>query len=589
MEGIVTLIRIFKDEGPEMKKNDILKTIATVLTCMLLSSGCGLSKPADAVSDASEPTEPVQATEVLADDTADEPAISDESASPMGKHVTEGADASTSSELSLAKRLCGKYSYKDSNGEYQILEICEFADNLYAYYGFSMEEEEGVEPDELYAYSFYCLELIPDNASDVRSETADSVDVNILAFSIMSNLTKYQAAPEKCNIELEEGGIEVTSAYFTGKNETVFFEADDRVEDAFPYMKDADAGKGINDDFFTGLWRETGSDNPYYLDFKENGVIKIYQEEPGTEVTFGGGSYSGPENDLLSFRCSFLGSGSMPYETQTWIYPNGNNEIELEFSSSDISDFEEKKDMFFEKIEEADVPIVTIDEVKKILTDDHVYDMYSQDASTSEVKMLDEFYGVWLSAFEESDDAVELVEKLEKDGFDAIYVYSPEWKNLSSKPYYCVTAGICDTQADADSLLAKVKDAGYKDAYVKSTGARLEQRIYYNIYDESSSYEFKNDRVIVNAGEVSGVGYEELPEMRLVVDSETEFASACKTEFFGNYEEGDTPLEWFIRNKNFLDTDYDEYSKHGPALKGVFEVSITGDHIDKFYGSYWWD
>ena len=28
---------------------------------------------------------------------------------------------------------------------------------------------------------------------------------------------------------------------------------------------------------------------------------------------------------------------------------------------------------------------------------------------------------------------------------------------------------------------------------------------------------------------------------------------------------------------------------HGPALKGVFEVSITGDHIDKFYGSYWWD
>ena len=279
----------------------------------------------------------------------------------------------------------------------------------------------------------------------------------------------------------------------------------------------------------------------------------------------------------------------MPYETQTWIYPNGNNEIELEFSSSDISDFEEKKDMFFEKIEEADVPIVTIDEVKKILTDDHVYDMYSQDASTSEVKMLDEFYGVWLSAFEESDDAVELVEKLEKDGFDAIYVYSPEWKNLSSKPYYCVTAGICDTQADADSLLAKVKDAGYKDAYVKSTGARLEQRIYYTVYSEDDTYEFQNDRVIVKAVNVTGVGFEELPDMRLVVDSDTVFADSCETQFFGNYEDGDSPLKWFIRNKELLDADYDSYSIGGPALIGIFEVSFTGDHIDKFYGSYWLD
>ena len=35
-----------------------------------------------------------------------------------------------------------------------------------------------------------------------------------------------------------------------------------------------------------------------------------------------------------------------------------------------------------------------------------------------------------------------------------------------------------------------------------------------------------------------------------------------------------------IRNK---------YMEKGPALKGVFEVGITGNHVDAFYGSYWWD
>ena len=455
-----------------MKRNILCRYLCVLTVLTVILSGCGLSKKQETVSDMEQPTVEV---ETQSDDTKNEASSEDtEVSGSLGKHVSDAADVADQISGSLAERLCGKYSYKDDNEEYQILEICEFADNLYAYYGLCMEEEEGVEPEELYAYSFYALELIPDNEEDVRSETADSADVNILAFSVMSNLSKYQAPPEKCNITLKDGGIDLTSAFFTGANETVFFERDDRVEDAFPYIKDPDAGRDIDIESLTGLWRQTADtviDKPYYLDFKDNGEMKIYQEVPGTEVTFGCGSYFGTEDDELGFRCSFLGQGGMPYEFHAEWSADNSDELVLDFSYSDITVFDKNPNITFERIDETDVPIVTIDEVKKVLTDDHVYDMYAE--TEPDAEMLDEFYGVWISAFEQSDDATDLVEKLKKAGFDATYVYSPEWKNLSPKSFYCVTAGMCETKDEADELLTKVKEAGYKDAYVKSTGERL--------------------------------------------------------------------------------------------------------------------
>ena len=42
-------------------------------------------------------------------------------------------------------------------------------------------------------------------------------------------------------------------------------------------------------------------------------------------------------------------------------------------------------------------------------------------------------------------------------------------------------------------------------------------------------------------------------------------------------------------NMELMQSDPDLYAASGPALLGVFEVSVTGSHIDRFYGSYWWD
>ena len=38
-----------------------------------------------------------------------------------------------------------------------------------------------------------------------------------------------------------------------------------------------------------------------------------------------------------------------------------------------------------------------------------------------------------------------------------------------------------------------------------------------------------------------------------------------------------------------MEEDPDGYSTNGMPLTGVFEVGINGSHIDRFFGSYWWD
>ncbi len=200
----------------------------------------------------------------------------------------------------------------------------------------------------------------------------------------------------------------------------------------------------------------------------------------------------------------------------------------------------------------------------------------------------DPFYGVWVKAYKDRDDADAIVEKLSDKGYDASSVYAPDWEKLSKEPYYCVTAGKCETKQEADKLLKKVKADGYKDAYVKYSGERIGNRIYYYCYSEED-IDFSRSKVVLNDVQVESLSGEDLGEMTLIVDRDTEFDESCDMENFGNYKKGNSVLKWFNNNDKLMKSDPDEYMSEGPALQGVFEVSITGDHIDKFYGSYWWD
>lgn len=237
--------------------------------------------------------------------------------------------------------------------------------------------------------------------------------------------------------------------------------------------------------------------------------------------------------------------------------------------------------------------IMSIDEDGKMEPDSGNFEHFVRAEDEGNVKVdvgkdILPFYGIWAGSLKDREKAVELSDKLKEKGFEAEYVYSPEWENLNEEPYYCVTADTCHTKEAADVILEEVKKAGFKDAYVKFTGNRREHRIYYVVYDESK-LDISADEVLINdvqIEELSG-GYGETAT--LIVDKDTVFDKTCETEFFGNYRDGDSPIEWYNYNKELIDTDYDKYSSSGPALKGVFEVGITGNHVDRFYGSYWWD
>ena len=75
----------------------------------------------------------------------------------------------------------------------------------------------------------------------------------------------------------------------------------------------------------------------------------------------------------------------------------------------------------------------------------------------------------------------------------------------------------------------------------------------------------------------------------LLVMKDTVFDSKAEMSSFGNYEKGDSPYEWIIRCLELKENDINMYLMYGPALSGVFEVSLDGNKIKAYYGSYWWD
>ena len=113
-----------------------------------------------------------------------------------------------------------------------------------------------------------------------------------------------------------------------------------------------------------------------------------------------------------------------------------------------------------------------------------------------------------------------------------------------------------------------------------------EYRVYYYLYDEGENVEVGKDKVVLHEVSCENVNDEEDEgPMDLVIDADTVFDESCDTSVFDGYQKGDTPLEW-IHHARKLENDEPD---RGPLLIGVYEVSLTGKHVDKYYGAYWWD
>ncbi len=120
---------------------------------------------------------------------------------------------------------------------------------------------------------------------------------------------------------------------------------------------------------------------------------------------------------------------------------------------NDDEEFFEEDDEFFENTEETD-------------------DESDKQFSALNEEQLSAFYGVWCIACKDISNAEKMALELSDNGFEAQIFVTTDWENLNSEKFYVVTAGVCETEREAKRLLAKVKESGYTDAYVRYTGER---------------------------------------------------------------------------------------------------------------------
>ncbi|MBQ7636485.1 MAG: hypothetical protein IJS80_04160, partial [Lachnospiraceae bacterium] len=169
----------------------------TLTISLLLLNGCGSDKESENVS-VKEPVKKEQSDSVTKETDNGEETDTVDSA------VSEKDAGEKKKDLSLAERMCGKYSYhsggSDGN-EFFTLDVISFGNNLYAMGGEAM----GDDSDSLEPYSFWAMEFIPNNKEDLKSTTSLKADVNILEFSIMSNQSQY------FNTRAQDGSVELTA------------------------------------------------------------------------------------------------------------------------------------------------------------------------------------------------------------------------------------------------------------------------------------------------------------------------------------------------------------------------------------------
>lgn len=202
----------------------------------------------------------------------------------------------------------------------------------------------------------------------------------------------------------------------------------------------------------------------------------------------------------------------------------------------------------------------------------------------------DGFYGVWIASVQERNVAEALVSDLKDKGIDTCFVYSSDWENLASESCFYVTMGKYETQSKAEEQLPLAIEAGYAEAYVGYTGPRISQRLYYFLFGVGEDdLTVQSSQIILHNVRAEDLAGEYIGNITLIVDEDTIFDASCELKYFGHYREGDTPLSWFQHNKEIINNNPNNYLVVGPALLGVFEVSVTGSHIDRFFGSYWWD
>lgn len=551
-----------------------LVTAVFCFMCFTVLSGCGSSDPAK--TDLNDRPESVISE-------ADGKETGNDTEDKKKPSVNEKKQENTSDGSSLAQRMAGKYSYhysdEDGNDEFYIMDVVPFGENLYAFCGQAMPDDQ----ETLDAYTFWAAEFIPYDADEMKGTDNDTVDVNELCFSVMSNAGKYWDAGHKGTITLTDDGLIFEGFDHDGflvpdNDDSRLFLRDNRVEDAFGYLRD-DKGN----DELEGLWILDRNGADLYLLFSGANMY-IYSKDPGSEVYYAAGGCDFSDG-TFSCTTSRLGYGGMPLELSCDYKVDGDT-LTLKIKETDMMD-EISVSGKYKRIRDGRAHVTTMDEVELGLESLSFLDSYQNIDALKE----QDYYGVFVSSAKSSAGLIPTINKLEEAGFDTnSTVYTPDFSGLNPEPYYVVTAGLYKSESDAREALSGIKTAGFKDAYVKYAGTYTGDKYLYVMHDGGNITELK-DGVLLR-GVSLNIPYNtdgEPVTADLLVTDETVFDSSAEMEFFGNCEKGDTPYEWIVKNYNLMKEDPDEYMADGPALSGVFEVSLNDNKIMAYYGSYWWD
>lgn len=302
--------------------------------------------------------------------------VSDETPEPDAAPDPAGTfEPATASDLTpdpaqpLARRLTGRWAApvrgEGFEDEWYTLEIVEFCGNLYAQAAMAVadEGEETLEP-----YSFCALELIPRQASRLLDEKGNSCQFGYLAFSVMSNLSRWWGEALPCTLTLTEEGLlfAADGGLPLASDESLLLTRDERVAAAFPYAEELPfetEGEEPPEELY-GLWMEAESEEPLFLSIapgEAGGPMRIicYDKQCGREVSLdiGGGVWQ--DGTITAFTSS-LGSGTMPRQWEAEATQQG----DILILSSQWSELPGRGEgeLRLERADEARVPVAALTE-----------------------------------------------------------------------------------------------------------------------------------------------------------------------------------------------------------------------------------
>ena len=360
-----------------------LVSAAAVLSLSVLLAACGggsAEKAGESPEQEAQEASAEQAGDAGGDAAADTGgAVSGKKEAPAGEGMAQKKGDSAGQQeqgKTLAERLAGRYSYEyppaeddaermdEDMTEYYTLDIVNFGGNLFATGGIAMCEEG----EEKVPYSFWGMELIPVEEGALLDREADSCEVGILAFSVMSNLGEYWDRPEYSIISLTENGVA-----FRGKDgkdnpliegsKQIEFVKDDSVEPSLEGHVEAlpEEGREEIPEELYGIWREEDSDAPLVAEIAKDdadgiGRVYFYRKNGGQRVTFCAGHFYAQEDSSLYLVYDQL--GFIPYQ-ERWEYSLGSDGKTLELCSPDewdtLSGLGPEK-VSFARIQEEDIP-----------------------------------------------------------------------------------------------------------------------------------------------------------------------------------------------------------------------------------------